>query len=213
MVGLSSRASNGHLYNMKYLIREQGKSGVKIKMEKNRGIEITQVPQERYRTWWRFVTNLMTDEWVRRRICGELICMYKIMHGLLDFPCDSVFAAPTRIGLRGHIFKIHQQRCKTWVQRSSIPVLEQAARGDFERSIRGGIQVATGCTVAVPLLRSSPLTRLPILPPEFVPSGRIPPLCYYSNYTWLPISSPCTPMNPSNLPPLTTHSLSTHWPT
>ncbi len=38
MVGMSSRASNDHLYNMKYLIREQGKSGVKIKMEKNRGI-------------------------------------------------------------------------------------------------------------------------------------------------------------------------------
>ncbi len=33
---------------------------------------------------------------------GDLICMYKIMHGLLDFPCDAVFAALTRIGLRGH---------------------------------------------------------------------------------------------------------------
>ncbi len=50
---------------------------------------------------------------IRRRIRGDLICMYKIMHGLLDFPCDAVFAARTRIGLRGHTFKIHQQRCKT----------------------------------------------------------------------------------------------------
>ncbi len=50
---------------------------------------------------------------IRRRISGDLICMYKIMHGLLDFPCDAVFAAPTRIGLRGQTFKIHQQRCKT----------------------------------------------------------------------------------------------------
>ncbi len=50
---------------------------------------------------------------VRRRIRGDLICMCKIMHGLLDFLCDAVFAAPTRIGLRGHTFKIHQQRCKT----------------------------------------------------------------------------------------------------
>ncbi len=33
---------------------------------------------------------------IRRRIRGDLICMYKIMHGLLDFPCDAVFAAPTR---------------------------------------------------------------------------------------------------------------------
>ncbi len=50
---------------------------------------------------------------IRRRIRGALICMYKIMHGLLDFPCDAVFAAPTRIGLRGHALKIHHQRCKT----------------------------------------------------------------------------------------------------
>ncbi len=50
---------------------------------------------------------------VRRRIRGDLICMYKIMHGLLDFPCNAVFAASTCTGLRGHTFKIHQQRCKT----------------------------------------------------------------------------------------------------
>ncbi len=50
---------------------------------------------------------------IRRRIRGDLICMYKIMHGLLDFLCDAVFADPTRIGLRGHTLKIYQQRCKT----------------------------------------------------------------------------------------------------
>ncbi len=50
---------------------------------------------------------------VRRRIRGALICMYKIMHGLLDFPFDAVFAVPTRMRLRGHTLKIHQQRCKT----------------------------------------------------------------------------------------------------
>ncbi len=50
---------------------------------------------------------------IRRRIRGDLIYMHKIMHGLLDFLCDVVFAAPTRIGLRGHTLKIHQQRCKT----------------------------------------------------------------------------------------------------
>ncbi len=44
---------------------------------------------------------------IRRRIRGDLTCLYKIMHGLLDFPCDAVFAAPTRIGLRGHTLKIH----------------------------------------------------------------------------------------------------------
>ncbi len=50
---------------------------------------------------------------VRRRIRGDLICMYKIMHGLLDFPCDTAFAAPAHIGLRGHTLKVHEQRCKT----------------------------------------------------------------------------------------------------
>ncbi len=50
---------------------------------------------------------------VRRRIRGDLICMYKSMHDFLEFPCDAVFAAPTRIELRGHTFKIYQQWCNT----------------------------------------------------------------------------------------------------
>ncbi len=48
----------------------------------------------------------------RRRIRGELICMYKIVHGLLDFPTDTVFCFPHRIGLRCHTFKVPEQRCK-----------------------------------------------------------------------------------------------------
>ncbi len=44
------------------------------------------------------------------------------MHGLLDFLCDAVFAAPIRIGFRGHTLKIHQQRCKTRRQHAfSVP--------------------------------------------------------------------------------------------
>ncbi len=50
---------------------------------------------------------------VRRRIRDDVIGMNSIMHGLLDFPCDVVFAALTRSGLRGPTFKIHQQRCET----------------------------------------------------------------------------------------------------
>ncbi len=50
---------------------------------------------------------------VRRRTRVAITCINKIMHGLLDFPCDAVFAAPTRIGLRSRTFKIHQQGCKT----------------------------------------------------------------------------------------------------
>ncbi len=34
------------------------------------------------------------------------------MYGLLAFPCDTDFATPTRTGLRGHTFNIHQRRCK-----------------------------------------------------------------------------------------------------
>ncbi len=34
---------------------------------------------------------------VRKRTRGTLICIYKIMYELLDFPCDTVFAAPTVI--------------------------------------------------------------------------------------------------------------------
>ncbi len=64
---------------------------------------------------------------------------------------------------------------QTFVQRSSSPVLEQAARGYCERYIRGDIQISTGRTMAVPLPRDSPLTLTPILPPEFVPPYRIPP--------------------------------------
>ncbi len=43
---------------------------------------------------------------IRRRIRGDFICMYKIIHGLLDFPCDAVFSTPRRIGLRDHTLKI-----------------------------------------------------------------------------------------------------------
>ncbi len=48
----------------------------------------------------------------------------------------------------------------TCVQRSSGPVLEQAARGDCESSISGDIQVPTECTVAVPL-PEGPLLPVP----------------------------------------------------
>ncbi len=61
------------------------------------------------------------------------------------------------------------------VQRSSSTVLEQTARGNCDRYIRGDIQVSTGRTMAVPLPRSSPLTRPLYSPPEFVPPCRIPP--------------------------------------
>ncbi len=60
---------------------------------------------------------------IRRRIRGDLISLYEIMHGILDFPCDAVFSAPTRIGPRGHTLKIHQQRCKTRRRQHALSVL------------------------------------------------------------------------------------------
>ncbi len=51
-----------------------------------------------------------TLQWLRplslasRRIRGDLTCMYKIMHDLLDFPGDTVFSDSTHMGLRGHAF-------------------------------------------------------------------------------------------------------------
>ncbi len=59
--------------------------------------------------------------------------------------------------------------------------LEQIAREDCECFIRGDIQVASGCTMAVPLPRNHPLTRPPISPPELVPPCRIPPFRYFRN--------------------------------
>ncbi len=44
---------------------------------------------------------------------GELVCMFKITHGLQEFPMESTFTHPTRKGLRGHAYKFHQQRCCT----------------------------------------------------------------------------------------------------
>ncbi len=48
-----------------------------------------------------------------RRIRGDLIAMFKITHGLLEFPMETTFVYPTRQGLRGHAFKFLQQRCCT----------------------------------------------------------------------------------------------------
>ncbi len=46
---------------------------------------------------------------VRKRIRGDLICLYKIIHGILGFPCTGVFVAHVHSGLRDHGFKVHQQ--------------------------------------------------------------------------------------------------------
>ncbi len=59
---------------------------------------------------------------VHRRSSDDLICVCKIMLGLLGYPCDAVFTAPTRFGLRGHIFKIRQQQFKTRHHQQALTV-------------------------------------------------------------------------------------------
>ncbi len=44
------------------------------------------------------------------RICGDLIAMYKVTHGLLEFLMDSNSTHPSRKGLCDHAYKFHQQR-------------------------------------------------------------------------------------------------------
>ncbi len=43
----------------------------------------------------------------RWRIRGDLIAMFKIAHGLLEFPMSSTFAHLTHKGLRGHAYRFH----------------------------------------------------------------------------------------------------------
>ncbi len=57
--------------------------------------------------------QLRLSSLTNRRIRGDLKGMFKIIHGLLEFPMASTFVNPTRQGLRGHAFKFHQQRCCT----------------------------------------------------------------------------------------------------
>ncbi len=47
------------------------------------------------------------------RIRGDIISLFTITHGLLEFPMEPTFAHPTRKELRDHTYKFHQQRCCT----------------------------------------------------------------------------------------------------
>ncbi len=61
----------------------------------------------------------------RRRICGDLITLSKITHGLLEFPIASTSAHPTHKGLRGHTYMSHQQRRCTRRRQIAFTILEQ----------------------------------------------------------------------------------------
>ncbi len=67
-----------------------------------------------------------------RRIRGDLIAMFKITYGLLEFPMASTFAHSTCKGLRGHAYKFQQrpQTLEHWLQRCpNLDVLRQYTFG------------------------------------------------------------------------------------
>ncbi len=95
---------------------------------------------------------------VGRRIRVDLICIYKVMHGL---SMRRSFCCPHPHWTSKSYFQdspaaVLNPLPSTCVKRSSSPVLEQTARGDCERFIR--------CTMAVPLPTSSALTLPPFHP-------------------------------------------------
>ncbi len=64
-----------------------------------------------------------------RRIRGDLIAVFMITHGLLEFLMASTFANPTRKGLRGHAYTFHKQMLNApsliHLYHSGCPILEQ----------------------------------------------------------------------------------------
>ncbi len=97
------------------------------------------------------------------------------MQGILDFPCDAVFAAPTALGFEVILLRFTNSDVKPVTVNTCSAlewyVLEQAVRGDWERSIRGRIQVATGCMVA-----AFSSQKFPSNPSPDTPSRICPPL-------------------------------------
>ncbi len=105
--------------------------------------------------------------------------MYTIMHGLLDFPCGAGFAAPTRIGLRGHTLKLHQQWCKTCRRQHAFSVRVVPYWNKLPEDIVTATSVETFKfrldAQWQSLFQKLPSNPPPIFPPIFVPLGRIPP--------------------------------------
>ncbi len=54
------------------------------------------------------IKQLRLFSFIHRRIRGDLIAMFKITRGFLEFHMEVTFAHPIREGLRGHAYKFHQ---------------------------------------------------------------------------------------------------------
>ncbi len=107
---------------------------------------------------------------VRRRSRGYLICMYEIMHGLLDFPCDAVFAAPTRIGLRGHSNAFSVRVVPYW---NKLP-----------EDIVNATSVETFKFRLDARWQKFPSNPSPNTPSRICSTMSYPTLCYWCNYSW-----------------------------
>ncbi len=82
-------------------------------LEKVQKLALTFVKGLQYVPYEVTLKQLRLFSLTHRRIGGDLIAMFKITHGLLEFPMASTFPHPTHKGLRGHAYKFHQQRCCT----------------------------------------------------------------------------------------------------
>ncbi len=77
----------------------------------------------RYVPYEAAVQHLRLFSLTHRRICGDLISMFKITHGLLEFPIESIFTYPVRKGLQDHACKFRQQGCCTRRRQFSFTIL------------------------------------------------------------------------------------------
>ncbi len=111
-------------------------------------------------------------------IRGNLTCKYKTAQDRLDFPWDTVFAVPTHSGLRGRVFKIHQQqyndpRHQHTFSVRAVPYWNKLPEKIVNASSLLIIQGAIGRTMTAPILGSSPLN------PELNSSNHIAPFCHF----------------------------------
>ncbi len=121
---------------------------------------------------------------VRRRIRGDLICMYKVLHDLLVFPCDTVFAASTRFGFLGYAFKIRQQRCKTHCNERVFPCWNRLLEEMVNTSSVETFKLRRDTPWQFLFPEAPPPLLVPNAPSELVPPCRIRPLCFFCSYSW-----------------------------
>ncbi len=74
------------------------------------GLDLKFVKGLRHAPYEAALKQLRLFSLTHRRICGYPISMFKITHGLLEFPMGSTFAHPTRKGLRGHAYKFQEKK-------------------------------------------------------------------------------------------------------